>query len=72
MEASELGELRGAYAAFLSDFRELLQSQLAEVRERTATTMQQVDLVRNQQDVLAFKSDVDPLRAGGGDEEAVG
>ena len=62
VEASELGELRGAYAAFLSDFRELLQSQLAEVRERTATTMQQVDLVRNQQDVLAFKSDVDPLR----------
>ena len=36
VEASELGELRGAYAAFLSDFRELLQSQLAEVRERTA------------------------------------
>ena len=63
MSAEQLDELRVHYEAQLDEFRRLLQSQMATVRERAELNVAEMRKVRSEVDLLAFRSDVEPVRA---------
>ena len=63
VSAEQLDELRVHYEAQLDEFRRLLQSQMATVRERAELNVAEMRKVRSEVDLLAFRSDVEPVRA---------
>ena len=58
VSAEQLDELRVHYEAQLDEFRRLLQSQMATVRERAELNVAEMRKVRSEVDLLAFRSDV--------------